>query len=1261
MRALVVLLAVAITLPLAMPGAIAQQAAAQTESQDAWEPWFDEDLTVRLPLSIQEGDAYPDDWDGPRLIVHEVVLNDVLASAGWPTDRGQPVDFTLDRDSLRIVPQGVEDPTPRPMLTWPGPLLSESQQGPTVTVAFLAHEDVDAYHVYFDRVENDGDHEPVPRDPIQEQRILQLLIGPGSGHQLIAPFNTDDGSATLAVGSAHETSIRVEAHNGQRWNLVPCDTDQVTPTAWARCTVQTGGAVHNVRVTADRPVAAYAWQGGNPMIPLAGEQGTPQGETLLAPNVHGPTTVNLLSLDGSCQANIGSQTVNVGSGAPARAEINQDEAIQADCPLLGWIPGHGPTPLPTALGDSMTTAALTAQEPRSHNDCVARQTLTAVGDQGASMTRLDTQDQEEDRRNLNRPADVDPMGADHAAFKAATWTGIANGDKGYLTLSQGALAWPSLWDPMSGVMQLAPTPTGSIGWIGLTGDDCDATTRLATAAFDGIPRVQFAAQGERIAPDTSLSGAVSVSQEITYEDEPSDAGEIPRTGALAETLLRGDLALTAGFLLVDNDGPWVPSSFAAHLEPLPVTEGEADVIGPLFDLELEPPAQTAGPGEVRSFTLIGAGQHVAPTGEVTPLEINLNAETIPRTPNAPDLEHEIGEIQTVLPLEEMEEITALTVTTSSDVPLGTTPTYELTVRGEPVEGGDQIPARATLQVVPDRDINLVFEDGGPFAELTTDDGEASTKLVLTNEGTTQENVELSTVLPGEIPWEVTLNDPLTGEPFPNDIVPHLDPGESAEIDFEVNAPEGASLVADILILAQSTDDATVASEVTARVAHGIDVDVDGAVDPDLVTLQPGESRTVNLTLENQGSEVSVRLGSDTEDAMLLEAPLERVNLGPEGTERANATIPLNLTAARDAPIGTVVVGTLTLEISVGDLEPLEHLLSLRMRVVPMHDVTPMEPLEVLPGIRDEATATVRATGDADENLALSLLSAPRDWTIEHPEQLTIPHNTTAPLVLNVTTPPRTDPGAYAIAFRGLPDDGTDPITFRLDTIVPETPAFNLTLPTPPDLGVGATETYPLTVENRGNAPGEGSISTDASLVDATPRPASITLAPGESQRLDLDITALEMGVEELHITAEPGGQGTIPITVGTVDLRLDLVSVTPSEPQEGERFEGIVTLANDGTVQARDVHVALLSGDERLHHETVNRLDPGTEVNLRLTLNELPTTDDLLLVADPDGVYEHDQPTERQATLSPDEVPTPPIVLTLLLVALLARLRRPMS
>lgn len=1257
MRAwLVVLAAVAITVPMAAPSPFASHAMAASEDEpadtDAWEPWFDEDLTVRVPLEVSLSQAYPDEWEGERLVAYELDLHKALEEAGWPMDRGQPVNFTLDEASLHVVPQGVDDPDPLPMITWRGALLSGETLGPTTTVAFLAEDDVDAYHVYVDREENENDHEPVPRDPIAEQKIMQLLTGPGSGHELIAPMQTTT-AATVLVGSAHEASISVEYRSPNGWSEADCTQTIIAPDDWATCTVDTDGNIYAVRVLADKPVVAHAHNGAETHMSLASGSGTPEGTTLLAPHVRDSTTpISLIAMEESCQARVGPETVTVRPDTPTRTDIREHTTVSADCNVIGWISGRGPSMLASALSDELTKAGATSVDLSSQ--ACGNQNVVAIGDERSSVVRVDTSEQEDAFRTLVRPGDATPRIAGHEALRGADWTGLDDDPgKGYTLLNEGNLAWTSLWDPLDGAMQMAPTPSGNIAWLAPQPQNCDRGTdfRLAVAPFQSEPRVQFATHGERLAPDTSASGSIPVSQTFNYAEDPGD-GEIPRTGALVETALRGDLALTAAFVLVGDDA--IPSTFAAHLHPVDVEAGTPDVIGPLFELELEPRAQLSGPGGVETFTLVGQGAFQSPTGEVTPLEINLNSEANTRTPGAQDAEQDLADIQAQLPMDEARQITTLTVTAPSEVPSETV-TYELIVRGEPVDGGDAIPTRATLQIVPDRELSLTFEDGSDRTQLETEDGSTDETLVLTNEGTVEEDVQIA--LFASTGWEVTLTDDGTGETI-GDTIEGLEPGESKTLDLDIHVPEDAVPIDDVIVEARSSQDPSVVSDIVATVLHGVDLQVDGALDPDLVTMEPGQSKEVNLTLANRGSEASVSIASDADEHMTLDVDAEHIALGPEGSPRANATVPINLTARGEAPIGTVVVGTIALEIRVSDLEPIEQLLSLRMRVVPVHDVDPVGTLEILPGLEIETRVDIQATGDADEDLGLSLHAAPQGWNVEHPDRFTVPHDETAPLELNITTPPQTEAGTSEIAFRGIPNDGTDPITFTIPILVPETPAFDLGLPTPLPFGIGATETYPLTIENRGNAPGDATVRTDAPSLEARPVPETVSLAPGESRTIDLHLTALEPGSETLTVTADPSAEHTLEVEAGHVDLGLELVSVTPDIPSEGESLRAVASLSNDGTVQARDVNVSLVSGDDVIKSETVARLNPGSSVALTLAVEDLPDIEDLRLVADPEGVYEAGTATDREASLTPDEAPGPAVVLLLTLVALAALFER---
>jgi uncharacterized membrane protein len=1280
-RVTVLLAAVVITVPMAAPGALAQGddgGQATRPAPDDWEPWYDDELSVRVPVEVTGGDHYPDDWEGPRLVVHELEVDDVLVDAGWPTDRGRPADFSLERDSLRVVSQGVDDPTPLPTITWQGALLGDSGLGTTVTVAFLAGEDVDDYHIYFDRTEDGEEHDPVPRDPVARQRILQLLKGPGAGHELVAPVEANQ-AATVAVGSAHETSIRVEQITPTGATPATCSTTTVSPGTWATCTLDTAGNLHAVRVSADKPVAAYGWSqltadgdgpGHNPLVALASAQGSPDGTELMAPDVRPEVTpVNLLALGDSCEASVGSKTVDVRSTAPSRVEIRENRIVRADCPMIGWIPGRGPATLPTAVNQTITQAGVTSTDHDKNPgaDCEIEQRVTAVGDKAAGVTRIDTGQQEEDLRSLTRPNDAEPRHPGHAELGAGDWPPLASTEgTGYKVLAEDTFVWPAVWDPFEGARQLGPTKTGALGWTSSVGQGCadrPVQVQLTSVAFEGSARVSFAAQGERIAPSPADSGAIPTSAPITFTEEPAEATQVPRTGGVVETSLSGDLTLSAGFLLVEgskyatgtSDRPsddQIPATFASHLQPMDVEEREADIIGPLYDLTLEPSSRISPPGEVQTFDLVGQGLVRAPSGEVSPLTVTLNANTSTESPTAPSLEGDLGTVKAELPIDEAEPVTTFSVAVPSGIQPGTTPTYELTVTGEPQGGGDPVPARATLQVVPNREVSLVFEDGSQLADLSTDEGEAETTLLLSNEGTAVEDVELSTVVPGDLGWDVRLVDPVSGEPFPNNVVPGLEPSEEVPVDLQIEVPGDASRVVNVDVVAQSLDDASVTDEATARVAHGVDVNVDGSVDPDLVTLQPGSSQTVNLTLRNRGSEVSARINPDSQASLVLEAGEETVNLGPEGSERANATVPLNLTASSGAPLGSVLVGTIELQLNVGDLEPIQQLLSLRVRVVPEHGLEATEVLELLPGVEQRAELTVRATGDTDEDLALAPLSLPQGWRVEHPDRVRVPRNASVDLPLNITPPAGVEPDTYDLGFRGTPADGTDPVTFRAQAAVTETAAFNLTVPSPLPLGVGAEEAYDLRVENRGNAPGNTTIAAESEIVDATAQPAALQLAEGQSEVVDLVLEGLEPGNGTVRLDASPGVERTLDARVGTVDLGTEIVSTTPATPSEGERFRVVVNVANDGTVQARDVNVSLVSGDTELQSERVGRLDPGDDVSLTIGVNELASDDQLAVVADSGDRYEHADDGNREAGLSGEEAPAPAVLA--LLVALAA-------
>lgn len=1205
-----------------------------------WAPWFNDTLNVRVPVEVSLGSGYPNGWEGPRLVAYELDVTQALIDAGWPTDiaTGQPQRFTLDPASLRVVPRGVEDPEPLPTVTWDGALLSERGAHPSghrvVTVGFLANEDVDRYHIYFDRKEDPDSHEPLPPHPQTEQRIMQLLAGPGAGHELLGVASGSN--IQVRIGSAWSTTAQVETLGSQGWQT-QC-SPEVGPSQSGSCTIS--GDLTAVRITADRPIVAYGYTEENPRyLPLGALNGLGAGETLFAPAPQ-DAEIYLMTRSGrSCQAKVGPSTVQV-SGAPSRVPGTGDPLmIQAQCPVLGWIPGTGPSPMPMGIGANLTKTGMT---PAPDGTTV----VTATGDTNARVvfTNDDTGD-----TTARRLISGEPTRAGHQGLRGAFWTATGgSADTGHRLVAQGPLVWGHVWSDEPAAGLLAPTPAGSIGYVGP--EEADTKIRLAAVPFDGSPRVRFAAHGSPVKTDDAFGPLVPTSTEIPYGSE----GLSPTQGGLVEASTVSVPRLLAGFVLGGSPNqPRAPGVFAGHMRPMQAERGSPDVIGPLFDISLEPESRIAAPGDVHTFTLVGTGQVRAPSGETSPLTISLNVEST-TTSQAPPLETKLREGKAKLPTGDPKKVTTVTVTVPSNIPPDETPTYRLVVTGQPIDGGDPIEAIASVQVVPNREISLTFEDGSKIKDLQTAEGEPEATLLLTNKGTATEDISLSTILPEQVGWTVELLDPSTGDPFPANRIDDLAPSQQRRIRLDVQAPGDTARVVTIDVQAQSTEDVSVSSEVTARVAHGVSVDVRSRVRPDLVTLQPGSTGQVNLTLHNDGSPVNVQVHPRETEGLILDPAQDSVNLGENGTEAADARIPINLTVGRDAPIGGVLVSTIRLDIRVGELEPIESLMSLRVRVVPDHALEPVGGLELLPGLEQTQNLTVRAAGDADENVDLSLREVPKGWSVEAPAGLSVPRNATAPVPLTITPPAQVDPGSYEIALLATPQDGTAPIPIRFRAAVEETPAFRLTAPDALELGLGANRTVQVTIENRGNTAGETTIEAASELTDAVLRPATLTLAPAGQQNVTLELTAEQVGNGTVELTAPPGGQETLAVDVGRVELGIELVSTAPATPEAGATYRAVVRVTNDGTVTARDVEVALTSGDRVLRTETIGRLDPGTSATLSVAAEQLPTTQNLRVEVDPNGRYTQETVTDDSLSLSSQGAPMPPIAAWLVMIALAA-------
>lgn len=1220
---------------------------AQEDTQE-WPPWHKPDeFKVRVPISVGLGDHYPSDWDGPRLVAHELDATQALIDAGWPTDdaTGLPQRFSVDEDSVRVVADPEEDPIPA--IVWDGALLSGPQAFPPshdiVTVAFLAPEDASDLHVYFDRTE-DGASEPLSVPPVEEAKIMQLLAGPGAGHELYGVV--EGNSIDVLVTGGSSTTITAERLTSQGWSSFGCSGQTVgqNPGSWARCTVSGAQGPTPIRILAEKPVSAYTWDSGADVgrfIPLAGTTGTQDGTQLTVPHVEGtdPTVVKLMGVSEACEGTLGNTELTIPVGTPTTHQINQPRRLDADCRVLGWIPGEGVASMPTAIDANFTTAAATNTRVDGEN-----QRITAAGDQGASVELFNPNTGAEQTKIL---LEGEPRLADQP-FRGASWR--MTSEDSYILQAEGAALWPALWgatDDPSGVLPLGPSAEGTATWLGHAAAGSELQLVGLTRAGDAD--VTMAVNGDRI---ESTRG---VSETILYGPHE---GQVPDSGGLAEAWTSDDRLLFS-YALLGDDKPLSPPLLSAFLKPVETTEGTPQAIGPLFDLELDPESRIAAPGEVERFDLLGSGAIRNADGSLEDLEIQINVDAFTDSEEAPEIDLTLRPTaRATLPQGEAEKLVTVEATIPSEVPPGSKPVYTLVATGTPVDGGDPIQTQASLQIVPDRAISLTFEDGSSLKDFQTEDGEVTAPLILQNDGTDVEPVALSTTVPQVQGYDVELLDARTETPISTT---DLAPGERKRLLLHVTTDTEGPLILNIKASARSLIDASTTSDVTARVTHGVSVDLAADVVPDLVNLNRGEQTTVNLTLDNQGSPVNVRIEPREMENLIAEAGTTSQNLGEPGTGTSEATVPLNLTVGPQAPLQGVLVLTVELQIQLGELDPVTQLLSVRVAVTPDHGLEPGAAIDALAGLEQEVELPVRATGEVDENVTLDLLEVPEGWQVSVPQRLEVPVNTTAPLRMTVTPPSGVDPGSYTLRILAQPTDGSEPVVLSTQVAIQESPAYRIQGPQALDLGAGETRSVTINVANLGNAAGEVTPAVATNLTETTLTPGSLTLAPGEDRDVRLNVTATSTGNETLRLTADPGGQAAAAVTVGEVDLDIELVSTDPATPQVGERFRAVVSVTNNGDAPARDVDLALMSGEETLAQETIGFLGPGTSATTSIVVDELSTLEDLRLVIDPANRYSQGTANDGAIALSQQDTPMLPLGAVLLigtLVSLVARRTR---
>ncbi len=1257
-----------------------------------WAPWYDETLKVRVPLSLSLTGAYPSTWSGERVVAHALDVTEVLQRGNWPLDAvtDQPLRFTVDMDSIRVVPADGEA-EPLSHLAWDGapfePPGTVEAGHDVVTVAFAAERGVDDYFIYFDR-EEDGTDDPLPRDPVREHQILQALAGPGAGHRNIG---IAQGAVRLAIGSGYTGSVEAQQLTPEGWAPIACTSGSVSPSQWVTCSLNTGEQAQPVRVEASTPVAVYAWpgpayasSGGEPdkrkVIPLSGIHGHSADRTLLAPAPTGSTSIYVVALEpcpGGCSVTPtpGGAPSALSVGIPREIPLSQPALLEANGPIIGWLQGsgRGPANLPVGITPNATFAGMTSPEVMDRFE----PRLSATGDDGARILLTDEDGSVSAERRFAQGQPVNPA----HDLTATTWTQVADFQgRGFMLQAENTLYWPQLLeadvqgstdvpDQVSGITQLGPTPVGATGWIG---EDPSPHSR-SEASRESVRLISLPFQGEdslRIALSTQEQAGIIVedgkggsasplaTEALRYSEDGNskESGTIDIDGALAEVFAAGTTGPLAAFAIygdLDDSKPGnvrdaVSGLFAGQLEGVPAEEGAPDILGALFQLAIEPPDVFARPGETVTLSLMGTGFIQRVDGSRAELSLSFSTNTSGGPPGLPpDLL--LASSSATLDPSELTKVTDLQVKLPAQYPPDALPTtYAVAVTGDP-EGveGDDVTTRSTLTVRVKRDVSLTFEDGTHETALETEDGRATTPLILRNLGTGPQAVTLTISMPPVQGWSVEVTE--RGAPVSSLTLP---PGGQARLELAIDAPEGTAVVLPVTVSAQGTQDASVSDSVTAQVVHNVELDVDARILPDLVSLPRGATATANLVLANRGSPVNVRISPLETEGLQLEAARSSVNLGEEGTGVENATIPINLTVAPDAPLGAVLVGTVEALYGRGqDLEPTRQLLSLRARVVPVHDLSVVDRIDALPGLEQPVRVDVLNEGDVDERLELTVLRAPLNWQVDLPDVLEAPQNTTTPLRFNLTLPPGIPAGSESIRLLADPASAGEDLTITIPVRVLDGPAFQFELPDQLEMGLGERRTLEIDVENRGNAAGEAGLALDGPGVESTAIPEAITLGPGDTDTISLRLAATELGNHTLVGTIDPSPAHELTVRVGQVAFELDVVSTDPAPPRPGEPFKALVSVTNTGDAPARDVSLVLTSDEGPLVNETIGMLAPGRSATITLATQSLPTLDGLQVLVDPEGRYENAGAT---TTGLPGAGADAPLPWSLSLVALLA-------
>lgn len=1230
------------------------------EAQEAGPAWWNPDWPFRVIVDGQAQAKVPVVGSGQTdLLAYELSFEDALAKAGWPKSLVSPPD----PQSIVVVPYSSlgTGATPGAPMAYrlSDPIVQTGRCDNSTTarclVVWTRVPTASGYGIYWAPTGWDLD---APR-PAGEPRMvgsimghehwffldgysrvpLEVLVSPAGGRIEVEAFTAEGRTSIFGSGSSSECSTSNDVLS---------------------CRVPPG----TLRVLSNEPTVAVAAEVSGaglsltPNIQLAlGPGGQAGGE--LRTILPGGTWSSIPKLlvwahEGSCQTS--RCTVSVSPGPATPLQVGSSFPVVQDLPKVS-----DPTPiLVQAPSGQAVHAAI----------------------RGVGFAAVDARD---------AAGEVTVLPVSGTATLTAAGSTVADLND----LSEGSVIKEDLAiDPPYRPLALGP----STGTLEVRGDDPVQAYAGSLELTGGAYHAPIPASPKLVVPDgarlVAISpgmGAATQTGRVTFESgrEPvtsllrlSSEGsrELVRAGKGATTLYLESIA-PLGFLVVSpapsktTDAPGLIAQPLSVFHPGLVELKSAGYLAKAFAIGIDPQSAFAGAGSVVRFNLTLENLARAAGGARPGLTIGLDVQPQGLAAEL-GVEATIGATSVELPGGESEP---LRVPFNLRVPEGVADVVlEVLIRATVIQDTRIVGAAAArVSVVTIRDFELTFEDGSNRQVQTAEPGGRNVfGLVVRNTGTVPLDVRLAADRLGGEGFEVCLSRQGSTSCGETAVLEGIEPGRNALASLRVLSPDKDDEDRiDLLVRGELTTGTGPVRSVDATVF--LNVPVVASLRPGVsgLSLAPGESRVINVTVENQGVQATGILSAVSAAGLLNASLLDPDSgqatdtleqlLGPRGTTAGTWRVAMRVSVSPEAPPGLTSEVRLELTLQpTGGLPPFRTSATVPVRVLRVLTTEPLEAPPLGAGLERVVELAVRLDSLKGSQVHLRLVDAPSRWDIETPTNLTFDENGRAILRFSILPPVGTPAGTYDATFEVLDPLGPGG---DLQVRIPIVSGGNarITLPSGEAVALGDHLVLQAVVENVGNAPLEGRLELIGEIegLTLTTRPFG-PLSPANATRVPVTLTVSEpleamVGLRILD-GGRDAGNATVSLIAEAAPLSLGAVRIPAGSPDRGDLYPVTVTINNGGNVPVRNLTLALREGERTIASTTLERVRAAAQVPV--TIEWVPDEDtdlaDLTVVLDPEGRILQDKADDTIRLEERSDAPLPgPLLLLLVSLILPARLR----